>query len=83
MSDTDQLPRETGAEKSGGICPTCGSEMNRTSETVYGSYVGECPSCDAEPVADPVAVQAAAEAVDTSRETGTQVPSTEATDDDH
>jgi ribosome-binding protein aMBF1 (putative translation factor) len=42
----DVLPRETGSEKSGRDCETCGTELPSVT-TVYGSsVVGVCPKCD-------------------------------------
>lgn len=39
------LPRETGSEKSGAECPTCGAELPVVA-TPYGSQVkGACPNC--------------------------------------
>ena len=42
-----QLPRETGSEKSGAECPSCGTELPVV-ETAYRSQVtGACPNCTA------------------------------------
>lgn len=41
----EELPRETGAERSGTNCPACGEELPAVT-TAYGSVVpGACQSC--------------------------------------
>lgn len=47
MSDLEDLPRETGAERSGQSCPTCGTELPAIT-TAYGSVTpGACGHCAA------------------------------------
>lgn len=48
MSDTSDLPRETGSAKSGQTCPTCGADLPATTSG-YGSVsAGPCPNCTGE-----------------------------------
>ena len=48
MSDVTALPRETGSDKSGATCATCGTDLP-TVRTAYGSATaGACPNCTGE-----------------------------------
>ena len=48
MSDVTSLPRETGSDKSGATCATCGTDLP-TVRTAYGSATaGACPNCTGE-----------------------------------
>jgi Zn-finger nucleic acid-binding protein len=48
VSEVTELPRETGSDKSGSTCPTCGTDLP-TVRTAYGSETaGPCPNCTGE-----------------------------------
>ena len=49
MSDVTTLPRETGSDKSGATCPTCGADLPSVRNPRTGSVsAGACPNCTGE-----------------------------------